>query len=163
MSLSNLQTKLGCLDYPLYWLIQKIHPIVELSVFWIQLSNLNYVTIWPIMDIRLTKIKRALHNQRHESIKRLKEQSIITRCFRRSLYPSSAKHLSNECKIQVKPLAYQILRQHNLETIFHQLAKKASEEGIPQWFDVDDTSLALLWHFFNLLKKVIRYANLYWL
>ena len=74
MSLSNLQTKLGCLDYPLYWLIQKIHPIVELSVFWIQLSNLNYVTICPIMDILLTKTNRASHNQRHESIKRLKEQ-----------------------------------------------------------------------------------------
>jgi hypothetical protein len=75
MSLSNFQTKLGCLDYPLYWLIQKIHPIVELSVFWIQLSNLNYVTICPIMDILLTKTNRASHNQRHESIKRLKEQS----------------------------------------------------------------------------------------
>ena len=75
MSLSNLQTKLGCLDYPLYWLIQKIHPIVELSVFWIQLSNLNYDTICPIMDILLTKTNRASHNQRHESIKRLKEQS----------------------------------------------------------------------------------------
>ena len=59
----------------------------------------------------LTKRKRALHNQRHESIKRLKELSSSMRCFQRSLDPSRAKRLLNECKLRLEPLTYQILRQ----------------------------------------------------
>ena len=138
-------------------LIQKIHPIVELSVFWIQLSNLNYMLRYDRLWIYFwakQNVHRAI-KQRHESIKRLQEQSSTTRYFRRSLYPSSVKHLSNKCKIQVKLLTYQpdptatIWRQYLIN-----LRKKASEEGVYEWFDVVDTSLALLWHFSTYWKRL---------